>query len=212
MNAIIYFGRNEKPKDFPAIINLLHIVAKKKGWNVEGVVEEAVFAPDDTSDLKEYYQEHDSLYEFLNQNQIEKAIIMVKDVQDLGNNLPSILTFVKEMHESNRSVYLEAYDILSYENGQESGTFNFFLNMLSQGSDVEISHRNFLQRNGIEKAKLEGKYKGRLKGAKADPEKLKRKYNEIINLLNASLTIREISERTHYSINTVRKIRDLIHK
>jgi len=84
------------------------------------------------------------------------------------------------------------------------------LQMLSIGAQLEYSQRAERQKQGIQIAKLQGKYNGRKRNAIASREKTLSKYKYIVEMINKSdLSIRRISQITNHSINTVRRIKVL---
>jgi DNA invertase Pin-like site-specific DNA recombinase len=83
--------------------------------------------------------------------------------------------------------------------------------MLSIGAEMEIIIKKDRQREGIALAKIKGKYSGRVKGARADKIKLLSRHPDIANLLKKSdLSMRRISVITKRSVNTVRKVKQLM--
>jgi DNA invertase Pin-like site-specific DNA recombinase len=84
------------------------------------------------------------------------------------------------------------------------------LQMLSIGAQLEYGQRAERQKQGIQIAKLKGKYNGRKRNALASREKTLLKYKDIAEMIMKSdLSLRRISEITDHSINTVRRIKAL---
>ena len=82
------------------------------------------------------------------------------------------------------------------------------MQMFSVGAEMENDLRRQRQIEGIQLAKLNGKYTGRKKGAKADPSIQLEKYKDVVDLLrNSELSQRRIAQITNHSVNTVRKVR-----
>lgn len=108
------------------------------------------------------------------------------------------------------------YTFLSmrHSNGHwENPIVKMLIQMLSLGAEMENNLRKERQLQGIQLAKMSGKYQGRLTGSMASKEKLLVKYNDVADLVkNSDLSIRRISEITERSINTVRKINLLVDK
>ena len=83
--------------------------------------------------------------------------------------------------------------------------------MMSIGAEMENNLRKDRQREGIVIAKLQGKYQGRKEGAIANKEKYFKKYKSVVDLLDKSeLSIRRIASITGHSVNTVRRIKQLV--
>jgi DNA invertase Pin-like site-specific DNA recombinase len=86
------------------------------------------------------------------------------------------------------------------------------ISILSTMSDFERKMILERQREGIEKSKLEGKYRGRMVGTNESREKFlsKPKTKMIIKDLENGYTTNEISFRCRCSFSTVDKVRKLI--
>lgn len=76
--------------------------------------------------------------------------------------------------------------------------------------NMNMTSRFALQRIGIEKAKNEGKYKGRKCNSKNSVDDILSKHQNVVVLLNENrLSIRKIAKITNRAINTVIKVREL---
>jgi len=73
---------------------------------------------------------------------------------------------------------------------------------------VNSSQRKIRQHEGIQLAKIQGTYKGRVDGSKSKPAVLMNNYQNISDLLDKSdLSVRRIAGITGHSVNTVRRIK-----
>ena len=208
MNAIIYTGVRIDPKNYEARINELKEVARHKEWIIDAVISETVFDPEDISDDKEYYQVHDPVFNYVYEH--DTKLVLVNEVSCLGKNVTNILDFVNTLHEYKVGLYIQQFDMLSFENGKENTTFMLLLQMLASAVEIEANSRKERQKEGIERARLQGKYQGRKSGARASREKLMEKYMDIIAIIReTNLSLRQIAAQTNHSINTIRKIKKL---
>ncbi len=73
-----------------------------------------------------------------------------------------------------------------------------------------VKHRQ-LQKEGIERAKLLGKFKGRKVGATASVKDTLKKHKDIVDLLNQGLSVRKIYSITKKATSTILKIRKIIY-
>ncbi len=211
MKAIIYTGVRIDPENYETRINDLKEIASSRGWSIIAVISETVFDPDDTSEDKEYYQEHDPVFSYVYERGAK--IVLVTEVSCLGKNVADILKFVETLHEYKAGLYIQQFDMLSFENGKENTTFMLLLQMMANAVELEANSRKERQKEGIDLARLQGKYHGRKSGAKASREKLMEKYKDIIAIINdPDLSLRQIVAQTHHSINTIRKIKKMILK
>ncbi len=101
--------------------------------------------------------------------------------------------------------------MVSMQDGKENPMVMLLLQMMSIGSEMENNLRKIRQSEGISLAKLQQRYNGRISGAYANKEKQLQKYSDVVDLLKKSeLSIRRISAITSRSINTVRKVKQLL--
>jgi|WetSurMetagenome_2_1015567.scaffolds.fasta_scaffold50291_1 DNA invertase Pin-like site-specific DNA recombinase len=208
MNAIIYTGVRIDQQNHETRINELKEVARHKGWKIVAVISETVFNPDDTSEDKEYYQVHDPVFSYVYEQGAK--IVLVHEVSCLGKNVADILKFVETLHEYKAALYIQQFDMLSFENGKENSTFMLSLQMMASAVEIDANSRKERQKEGIERARLQGKYHGRKNGAKASREKVMEKYKDIISIINdPDLSLRQIAVQTNHSINTIRKIKKM---
>jgi DNA invertase Pin-like site-specific DNA recombinase len=204
MNVIIYGRVSSESQDFLRQTNNLKEIALQKGWIVKRTFAEKISGTTDVSQRTEFRK----LLEYIKTNHIE--IVLVSEVSRLGRRVVNILQTVEELHKQNVAVYIQQFNMLSYENGKENPMVMLLLQMLSIGAQLEYSQRAERQKQGIQIAKLQGKYNGRKRNAIASREKTLSKYKYIVEMINKSdLSIRRISQITNHSINTVRRIKVL---
>jgi DNA invertase Pin-like site-specific DNA recombinase len=137
-------------------------------------------------------------------------VIMVSEISRLGRRVVDVLNFVEMLHEKGITLYIQQFNILTIEDNQENPIAKMLLQMLSIGAEMENNQRKIRQSEGIKLAQLKKVYQGRKKGAKTSPSKLVSKYKNVADLLDKSeLSVRRIAEITGYSINTIRKVKQL---
>jgi DNA invertase Pin-like site-specific DNA recombinase len=79
------------------------------------------------------------------------------------------------------------------------------------GAEMENNMHKERQLQGIQLAKMNGKYHGRINGSVASKEKILVKYKDVVDLVKKSdLPLRRIASITSRSINTVVKVKGLI--
>jgi len=150
-------------------------------------------------------------------SQIKKLIdgdklthLEVHSIDRLGRDTLSVLHLWKELTELNIRLVCRNPN---FQNLNEDGKTDMFselmISILSTMSDFERKMIRERQREGIEKSKLEGKYKGREVGTKESVEKFlsKPKTKMIIKDLENGYTTKEISYRCRCSYSTIDKVR-----
>jgi len=135
---------------------------------------------------------------------------MISEVSRIGRKVVDVLTSVELLHEKGIGLYIQQFNIITYQNGKEDTIAKMLLQMLSIGAEMENNLRKERQMEGIKLAQMNGKYTGRKIGARTNSESLLNKYKDITDLLMKSdLSLRRIAQITNHSINTVRKIHTL---
>lgn len=150
-------------------------------------------------------------------SQIKKLIdndklthLEVHSIDRLGRDTLSVLHLWKELTELGIRLVCRNPN---FQNLNEDGNTDMFselmISILSTMSDFERKMIRERQREGIEKSKLEGKYKGREVGTKESVEKFlsKPKTQMIIKDLENGYTTKEISYRCRCSYSTIDKVR-----
>ena len=155
-------------------------------------------------------------------SQIKKLIdddklthLEVHSIDRLGRDTLSVLHLWKELTELNIRLVCRNPN---FQNLNEDGKTDMFselmISILSTMSDFERKMIRERQREGIEKSKLEGKYKGREVGTKESVEKFlsKPKTKMIIKDLENGYTTKEISYRCRCSYSTIDKVRKTLDR
>ena len=205
MDAIIWSRVSSQSQDNQRQILSLKQVAADKGWTVRRVFQETVSGTVKTTDRKEFPK----LLEYVETNGIK--LVLVSEISRIGRRVVDILTTVDTFHKRGVGLFVQQFNMLSYEEGKENPMVMMLLQMLSIGAELENNLRKERQREGIALAKLQQKYNGRREGSKANKEKQLAKYKDVVDLLKKSdLSIRRIAGITERSINTVIKVKKLL--
>lgn len=179
--------------------------AIEKGWNVQRVFQEKASGTINSDERPAFR----SMLKYLDEQNIK--IVMVAEVSRIGRKVLYVLTTVDILHKRQIGIYIKPFDLLTYKNEEENPMGKMLLQMFALGAEMENDLRRQRKKEGIAKAKIRGKYKGRRNGAKADPADLLNKYQDVTDLLKKSdLSLRRIAQITNHSINTIRKVNALV--
>jgi len=122
-----------------------------------------------------------------------------------------ILNTTEVFHQNGIGIYVQQFNMISYEEGKENPMVMLLLQILAIGAQMENDHRRSRQKQGIEIARLQNRYAGRKPGSKANVQKQLKKYSDVVDLLGKSeLSIRRISEITGRSTTTIQKVKKLL--
>lgn len=205
MEAIIWSRVSSQSQDNNRQVSNLKQVAIEKGWKVKRVFEEKVSGTVKSTERKEF----NKILEYLEQKNIK--LVLISEISRIGRKVVDVLNVIDKFHEKGIAIYVQQFNMVSMENGKVNGMVMLLLQMLSIGAEMENNLRKSRQSEGIALAKLQNKYNGRIIGSRGDKEKQLKKYADVVDLINKSdLSIRRIAGITSRSINTVRKVKQIV--
>lgn len=205
MEAIIWSRVSSESQQNLRQVSNLKQVAAEKGWKVKRVFEEKVSGTIKSTERKEFSK----ILDYTEQYGIR--LILISEISRIGRRVVDVLNVVDNFHRRGIAIYVQQFNMVSMENGKENPMVMLLLQMMSIGAEMENNLRKIRQTEGIQLAKLQNKYSGRGVGSKANKENQLIKYADVVDLLEKSdLSIRRISSITGRSINTVRKVKQLI--
>ena len=152
-----------------------------------------------------------ALIEFVKTNHVEKVLVL--EISRLGRNTLDVLQTIEKLHKSNICLKVDNLGLESLVEGKENPTFKLIISVLANISEMERNSILERQREGIQIAKANGTYKGRLKDTTESTEEFLAKYPTVINYLKRKNppTIVEIAKLTDCSKNTVQKVKKYIN-
>ena len=136
--------------------------------------------------------------------------VIVLRIDRLGRDLEDILKTIKTIHSFNVAITSKNEGITTLIDGKESVMSNLLINILSSISEFQYHQTREKTLAGIERAKLDGKYKGRKIGSTESVETFlsKPKVQKIMTLLNEDIGIRKISRIVECSPNYIYKVKN----
>ena len=150
-------------------------------------------------------------------SQIKKLIdegkleeLHIHSIDRLGRNTIDVLSVWKELTDLGIRVVCRNPNFQNITDDGKTDMFSeLMISILSTMSDFERKMIRERQREGIERCKLEGKYRGRQVGTKESIEKFlsKPKSQMIIKDIENGYTIQEISFRCRCSFSTIDKVK-----
>ncbi len=205
MEAIVWSRVSSESQQNLRQVSSLKQVATEKGWKVKRVFEEIVSGTVKSTDRKVF----NKILEYTEQNNIK--LVLISEISRIGRKVVDILTVVDNFHKRGIALYVQQFNMVSMEDGKENPMVMLLLQMMSVGAEMENNLRKIRQEEGIVLAKLQQKYTGRATGGAANKEKQLQKYADVVDLIRKSdLSIRRIASISGRSINTVRKVKQLI--
>ena len=205
MNVVTYLRVSSTDQNSDRQQVNLKEIANQKNWTVVRNFTEKTSGTTKANDRREFSE----MIKYIEKNDIK--IVMISEISRLGRKVTDILNTIESFHEKGVALYIQQFNMLSYENNKENPTVKLLCQMMSIGAEMENNLRRERQREGVALAKLQNKYSGRKEGAKASKKKVLEKYCDVVDLLQKSeLSVRRIASISKRSINTVRKFKELL--
>lgn len=138
--------------------------------------------------------------------------IIVSSIDRLGRNALDVLKTIELLHTKSITVFVENLGLESLINKKESATFKLIISVLANISEMERITTLERIREGVAIAKLNGKYKGRVKNTTESQTEFLAKYPKVIQLLKRPVTpsLREIAKLADVTVNTVQKVKRMM--
>jgi len=143
----------------------------------------------------------------------EVVRVVVQDIDRLGRDTIDILQTIKKLTAKGINVTVTALGMDTLlPNGKVNESFKIVLSVMATLAEMERTKLKERQRQGIEIAKKQGKYKGRAKGATKSVNKLLEENKKVVKELKKDkpLSLRKIALIGQCSVNTVQKIKATI--
>lgn len=139
--------------------------------------------------------------------------VIVLRIDRLGRNTTDILNTIRLIHSYKVPITSKNEGITTLdENGNQTPMTGLMINLLSSLSEFQYLQTREKTMDGIQRSKLEGKYKGRKVGSGESIDKFlsKPKVKKIQELLKTGMGIRSISRIVECSPNYIYKVQDRI--
>lgn len=205
MDVVIYSRVSSQGQDNQRqIVNLKHI-SEERNWTVKRIFQEKV-----SGTVKAKLRpEFNSMIRYVEGAGIK--LVLISEVSRIGRRVVDVLNNVEMLHQKGIGLFIQQFNIITFQDGKEDPVAKMLLQMLSIGAEMENNIRRDRQKEGIQIAKINGKYTGRKNGARANSGNLLEKYQDVADLLKKSdLSIRRVAQITNRSINTVRKVKNFL--
>lgn len=139
--------------------------------------------------------------------------VEVHSIDRLGRDAINVLQTIKTFTELGVNVKSKKEGLNTLlENGDQNPIAKLLVSVLSTLAEIDYKNRREAQREGIERAKAEGKYKGRANGTGLSAIDLVEKHSDIVEELNRGESIRRTARLTEKSKSTVQRVKKALDK
>lgn len=146
-------------------------------------------------------------------NDIDKGSITeihIGSLDRLGRNILDLLTMIEYFNSKSINLFVENIGMFSMIDGKPNPTFKMIASVLGNVAEMERDNMLERQKAGIELAKLQGKYKGRLYGSRMTDEEFLKKYKKVEVELRNGESLRRSARLGGVSLGVAQKVKRLI--
>ncbi|TXI99918.1 MAG: recombinase family protein [Chryseobacterium cucumeris] len=136
--------------------------------------------------------------------------LAVSSIDRLGRNLVDILKTVEFLNLNKINLRVDNLGLDSIVGGKENTAFKLIISVMGSVAEMEREAILERQKEGIMIAKLNGTYKGRVKGSKESNQVFLDKYKDVIKSLKKGNSVRDTAKICGVSIGTVQKVGKLL--
>jgi DNA invertase Pin-like site-specific DNA recombinase len=145
------------------------------------------------------------LVEDINSGKIKE--IHVISIDRIGRSILDILTVCEFFTQKGVNLYVENIGMYSMVDGKQNPIFKMIVSVLGNVSEMERDNMLERQRQGIEIAKANGVYKGRLYGSRMTTEEFLNKYKKVANELSNGESLRRAAALGGVSLGVAQRVK-----
>lgn len=205
MKVVLFARVSTNIQDYERQINELTALSKRNGWNIAATFAEKVSGAKKNVERTELLR----MIDFVEANHIEK--VLVTELSRLGRDTLQVLEVIEMFNAKGISLYIQNYGIETLNSdGKVNAMSQFLITILAEVARMERKTIKERMVSGYQNFRANGGVVGRKKGYRKSDEAMKSEYVEEIRLLRKGYSLRNIYKLTGTSVNTLRKIQNLI--
>ena len=210
MDKVVILARVSTDKqDYERQVNELTDYCRKMDWEVEKVFTNKVSGAKKNEEREEIQE----LISYVNSNQIQRVVCL--EISRMGRNTLEALKVIQILNEHKVSLYVKNYNLETLDSeGRVNPVASLICTILLEVAAMErltIKERMASGRDQyIEKCRREGIKMGRPSTYRKSIDEYKKQYQREISLIRKGLSLANISAITGTSINTIRKIKEVM--
>lgn len=196
-------------QDYERQIRDLSTIAKKNKWEIVKIITAKVSASKTRLSSREDIVE---LYDLVETKAIKK--ILVTELTRLGRVAKEIREVYEFLAKNNIAIFIQSLGLDTGTKGAfQKAINNIIITILAEIAELETVRLSERIKSGMREARRKGIKVGRPKGAKVDMKKLIKtnpKYKSAAKALKDGTSLRKTAAFAGISVNTVRKIKEVI--
>jgi DNA invertase Pin-like site-specific DNA recombinase len=210
MEKVVILARVSTDKqEYQRQITELTEHCRKMDWEVVRIFANKVSGAKSNEDRTEIQE----LIEFVKTNQIQRVVCL--EISRMGRNTLEALKVIQLLNEHKVSLYVKNYNLETLDSeGKVNPVASLICTILLEVASMErltIKERmESGRRQYIEKCRREGIKMGRPSTYRKSDDEYRKQYQREISLIRKGLSLANISAITGTSINTIRKIKEVV--
>lgn len=206
MDKVVILARvSTQAQDYQRQVTELQEYCHRAGWEVTRVFANKVSGAKAVTERAEIVE----MVEYIKSNDIQRVVCL--EISRLGRNTLEALKVINYLNENGVSLYVKNYNLETLVDGKVNPVASLICTILLEIASMErltIKERMTSGRNQyIAKCKEQGIKMGRPSSYRKSDTAYKEQYGKEISLLKKGISLRNVSQLTGTSINTLRKLR-----
>ena len=206
MDKVVILARvSTQAQDYQRQVTELQEYCDRAGWEVTRVFANKVSGAKAVTERAEIVD----MVEYIKSNDIQRVVCL--EISRLGRNTLEALKVINYLNENGVSLYVKNYNLETLVDGKVNPVASLICTILLEIASMErltIKERMTSGRNQyIAKCKEQGIKMGRPSSYRKSDASYKEQYGKEISLLKKGISLRNVSQLTGTSINTLRKLR-----
>lgn len=203
--AVIYGRVSTASQDFDRQVAELQTYAERMGYIVCNVFCEKVSGAKKVDEREQLTE----LLKYVTNNHVDKVLIY--ECSRLSRRVVDFLTVIEHLTEQGISVYIHQNGLETLQpDGKPNPIAQLVLGILAQFNSMERNLIRSRMESGYIHYRSNGGVVGRKVGYKKSDEVLLSENAEVVKLLKKGYSLRNISKITGRSVNTIRKVQQII--
>ena len=206
MDKVVILARvSTQAQDYQRQVTELQDYCDRAGWEVTRIFANKVSGAKAVTERAEIVE----MVEYIKSNDIQRVVCL--EISRLGRNTLEALKVINYLNENGVSLYVKNYNLETLVDGKVNPVASLICTILLEIASMErltIKERMTSGRNQyIAKCKEQGIKMGRPSSYRKSDATYKEQYGKEISLLKKGISLRNVSQLTGTSVNTLRKLR-----
>lgn len=206
MDKVVILARvSTQAQDYQRQVTELQGYCDRAGWEVTRVFANKVSGAKAVTERTEIVE----MVEYIKSNDVKRVVCL--EISRLGRNTLEALKVINYLNENGVSLYVKNYNLETLIDGKVNPVASLICTILLEIASMErltIKERMTSGRNQyIAKCREQGIKMGRPSSYRKSDASYKEQYGKEISLLKKGISLRNVSQLTGTSVNTLRKLR-----